>query len=422
MEMNSAGKFLILMMLFCNFSCGVNNYPDQKKIEGPKPIWSTRLPGKAGIYNDGLISLPVYDGKIFFHSTIFTGEKGEDNRIHALNLETGGIDWTFPCDFDPNKPMFFWGKPYLFENHMVIKMSKFEPFCKFDRILCLNLDNGSCEWKIEMPETLSQPTCKDVGGYDNQFFFVSESNKETIIFRGDVLIGDTSSMLTLRPSYGYKKLEINSSSFNTIEKTNQSLFLFSTKQYAQQSDLNAKESTICLLDLKTGNKISEINVLDDDDYSVTDVVLYQDMIYCVSGRKVFCLNPQTGTIEWTCKATDIFNFVTTDMLVDKDVLFLWGVNRYIGLDLKNGEIIYQHEITCGNAAVFDGIVYLISRDGKLYVVDILTGEIKQKISSPENNFLTGCKPRVFERKLYVFDYFNAYCYNTDFNSDAADLK
>jgi outer membrane protein assembly factor BamB len=199
---------------------------------------------------------------------------------------------------------------------------------------------------------------------------------------------------------------------------NQPLFLFSTKEFAQQSDFNAKESAVCLLDLKSGNLISKINIVDDVHYNVTDLVLYEDLIYCISGRKVFCLNPQTGTTEWTCQSTGIFNLITTDMLVDKKVLFLWGFNRYLGLDIKTGTSIYEHEITCGNAAVFDGLVYLISRDGELYIIDIQTGEIKQKISSPENNFLTGCKPNVYEGKLYVFDYFNAYCYQLNFNSNA----
>ncbi|MEA4975267.1 MAG: PQQ-binding-like beta-propeller repeat protein [Paludibacter sp.] len=417
MGVHSAGNYLFIISLCCLISCGNISYPHQKDVEGLKPIWSTRLPGKAGIYNDGLIGLPVYKDNIFFHSTIFTGENGEDNRIHALDLETGKINWTFPHDYDARNPMFFWGKPYLFENHMVIKMSKFEPFCEFDRIICLNLDNGDCEWKIEIPEKLSHPTCKDVGGYDNQFIFVSESEKETIIFRGDVLTGDTSRILILSPSYGYKKLELNSSSFNTIEKMNQPLFLFSTKEFALQSNMNAKESAVCLLDLKSGNLISKINIVDDVHYNVTDLVLYKELIYCISGRKVFCLNPQTGTTEWTCQSTGIFNLITTDMLIDKDVLFLWGVNRYLGLDIKSGNTIYEHEITCGNAAVFDGQVYLISRDGELYIIDIQTGEIKQKISCPENNFLTGCKPNVYENKLYVFDYFNAHCYQLNLNSN-----
>lgn len=414
--MHSAGNYLFFISLCCFFSCGNISYPDPKKVEGPKPIWATRLPGKAGIYNDGLIGLPVYKGNIFFHSTIFTNENGEDNRIHALNLETGKINWTFPHDYDARNPMFFWGKPYLFENHMVIKMSKFEPFCKFDRIICLNLDNGNCEWKIEISKTFSYPTCKDIGGYDNLFFFVSESDKETIIFRGDVLTGDTSRILTLAPSHRYKKLELNSSSFCTMKSTNQPLFLFSTKEFGDQSNLNAKESAVCLLDLKSGNLISKINIVDDVHYNVTDLILYENLIYCISGRKVFCLNPQTGTSEWTCQTTDIFNLITTDILADKGVLFLWGANRYIGLDIKTGQTIYEHGITGGNAAVFDGMVYLISRDGRLYIAEIQTGEIKQKISSPENNFLTGCKPKVFEGKLYVFDYFNAYCYQLNLGS------
>lgn len=414
MDMNSAGKYLMITMFMCHYSCANISYPNSKEVEGPKPLWSTRLPGQAGIYNDGLIGLPVYKDIIFFHSTVFTGLKGEDNRIHALDLQTGKIEWTFPSVYDPDNPMCFSGKPYMFENHMVIKMPAFGSFCNFDRIICINLDNGSCEWKIEIPTMFSEPSCRDVGGYDNKFFFVSESKKETFIFKGDVLTGDTCKMLTFSPSNKNDKHELNTASFYTIGDTNQSLMLYSTKEYSHLTYQDSKESVVCLLDLKTGNKISEINVVDDDRYNITDAVLYQDKIYCVSGRKVYCLNPKTASSEWSCQTTEMYNFVTTDIVVDKDVLFLWGVNRYHGLDMKTGETIYDHEISCGNAAVFKGMVYMVSWDGLLYVIDILTGEKMQKISSPENHFLTGCKPHVFEGKLYVFDYFNAYCYGTEF--------
>ena len=84
-------------------------------MEGIKPIWDTKLPGKAGVYNDGLIGMAAYENKLIFHSTYFTSIINdvfeEDNRIHSLDMETGEIQWTYPTSYNKNKPMLFGGAP-----------------------------------------------------------------------------------------------------------------------------------------------------------------------------------------------------------------------------------------------------------------------------------------------------------------------
>ena len=99
----------VLFLLGC--SCTPTSIPE---VKGVNPIWSTKLPGKAGVYNRGIIGFALYNGKVHFHSTYFTGIVNdvfeEDNRIHALDKETGKIQWTYTTSYNKSKPMSFGGE------------------------------------------------------------------------------------------------------------------------------------------------------------------------------------------------------------------------------------------------------------------------------------------------------------------------
>ena len=112
--------------------------------------------------------------------------------------------------------------------------------------------------------------------------------------------------------------------------------------------------------------------------------------------------------------------MTNDVVVNNGVVFLFGSNRYVGLNAETGEKIYQGDIGCGNANAFNGYVYIISNDGHMYILDIKTGKKLHRITCPERVlpnpkwggvFATGCKPQVYGNKLYVFSCTSAYCYD-----------
>jgi len=47
---------ILILLLGCN--CTPISQPPIE-TEGIKPLWSTELPGKAGVYNDGLVGMPI---------------------------------------------------------------------------------------------------------------------------------------------------------------------------------------------------------------------------------------------------------------------------------------------------------------------------------------------------------------------------
>ena len=139
-------------------------------------------------------------------------------------------------------------------------------------------------------------------------------------------------------------------------------------------------------------------------------------IFFTAGRMSSCFNISSNTLEWTYKSTESYNYMTNKVVVNNGVVFLYGDNRFVGLDANTGEKLYQGDIQCGNANAFNGYVYVIARDAKLYILNIKTGKTLHRIVCPEKyttntGFFTACKPQVYGDKLYVFGNYHAYCYD-----------
>lgn len=413
MEKSLSNSYLLLFVLIMLCGCACNSVPPvlQEEVETIKPLWSTTLPGEAGVYNDGLIGLPVYKNKILFHSTYFTNMYSEDNRIHALDIETGKLEWTFPGKYDKNNPMFFWGTPYMYDDKLVVKMPKFGNFSKNDRIICLNLNTQQLLWTVDVPENISNARCRDVVGASEAFYYIQESESGAYIFEGKVMTGVVDSIYCLHPVAQNGRIEITTNNALLGEIDGKLLMFFASKLL---NDRNIKEEYDCffnIFDVKERKLLSKISILNDENYVISNAKLYHNKIYCTSGRKAFCIDPADGKLLWQFNSAEHVNYAAQGLLVQNDVVFLWGDNRFIGLDATSGLLKYKGDIECGNAEAFGGQVYIISRDGNLYLLDIENGKVRCKIKCPDKYFITGCKPNVFEDKLFVFDDHHAYCFN-----------
>lgn len=410
MEKLLQGKCLLfLLMASAYFSCNYNPTGIVQKNETIKPIWSLRLPGNAGVYNDGLIGLPVYEDKILFHSTFFTNIEDEDNRIHAINIHTGQLEWTYPKSYDSNNRMFFWGVPYLYGDKMIAKMPKFGNYTKQDRIICLNLNNQELMWSLNLPKELSFATCRDVVGVGDNFYCIQETETNAIILRGSVMSGIIDTLFSLNGNDAVR-VEITTNNVLLEHIGGRTLMLFATCEKKIAGTVEIRESFFNVLDVNTKKLVSKTQVINDGYYVVSNSKVSNDKVFFTSGRKCYCSDPLNGRLLWNFLSADDVNFTASSILVQDGTVFLWGDNRYIGLNAESGKMIYQGNIECGNAEVFNGYVYIVSRDGSIYILNIMDGTLKAKIDCPNKYFLTGCKPRVFEDKLFLFDYHHAYCY------------
>lgn len=402
-------SFVILLVL-CGGSCNKVPPVSLKKTEAIIPLWSTTLPGEAGVYNDGLIGLPVFEDKILFHSTVFTNLYDEDNRIHALDIQTGKLEWTYPESYDCENPMFFWGVPYLYENKMVMKMPKFGNLSQYDRIVCLNLKDQKLVWSVNMPESLSFATCRDVAGVGDTFYFMQETENNAVIFYGSVSSGKIDTLYSIGEKNDGAAVEITTNNALLEQIDGKTMMFFATNEKKTTAGGVNNESYFNALDVESGKLVFKVLVVNDDDYVVSNARVAEGKVYLTSGRKCFCIDPLCGRYLWSFNSSEHVNFTASCLLVHKNVVFLWGDNRYIGLDAETGIKKYQGDIECGNAEVCNGYVYIVSRDGNLYIVSLEDGRRLAKIICPDKYFLTGCKPGLYDNKLFVFDDHHAYCY------------
>ena len=202
-----------------------------------QPAWECKLPGDAGIYNDGLIGLPVFKNEIFFHSTYFTGKQGEDNRIHAIDLETGKINWTYPAKYNKENKFFFWGVPYLYGNQMVLKMPASDNTDSNDKIICLNLDAHQENWSIKIPDSMSVTSGNNIVGAEGKFYFTQESASESFVFEGDIIHGDTNILFQFQNKNSNQGVEI-STDLQLIESGNDKFLVFGLLEWtSDKTDL-----------------------------------------------------------------------------------------------------------------------------------------------------------------------------------------
>jgi len=407
--------FYTIFLLVC--SCTPILQPPIE-VDGIKPLWSTELPGKAGAYNDGLIGLPIYDGKILFHSTYFTNINAEDNRIHALDIETGEIKWTFPANYNKDNSMFFWGVPYIYNEFLVAKMPKFGNILLTDKLICINLKTGQQEWQKRLPASISFNSNDNIVGINTDFYFLQQSDSNTLIYKGNSQNGDTTLLVKViadKPE-DYNR---SSSSLQYFQTTNNDKYLFvgALEEKKNSTDTYAYKTFVYIIDIEKKVLIKKLPIVrEDKGQTINDMVSANNRVYLACGRTTFCYNPNSESIEWSFSSLESYNYMANHIIVNNNIVFLYGDNRFIGLDSQTGKKLYQGDIQCGNANAFNDFVYIIGSDAKLYIIDIKTGKILHQITCPEKytthtGFLTGCKPHVFGDKLYVFGNYHAYCYD-----------
>ena len=414
---NCVFVFLFTLLFLLGCSCTPTPVPE---VEGIKPIWSTKLPGKAGTYNDGLIGLAAYNNKLIFHSTYFTGILNdvfeEDNRIHSLDMKTGEIQWTYPASYNKSKPMLFGGAPYQHNEFVVTKM-KILGSVKTNKLVCVNIETGEEVLYKEITASNSYGWSTDVVGNGTDFYYFEQTRRNAILCKGNIHSGQTNAVLEVKPIVGFNYTSVSA---NLIFHKEKNLIISgASEQDTLNSDIYASKNCLYIIDINANKVLNK--VFSDSLDSTTSIALIDcdgDKIYAACGLTTICYNLNTQNIDWTYKSTESYNYMTNNVVVNNGIVFLYGDNRYVGLDANTGEKLYQGDIQCGNANAFNGYVYVIARDAKLYILDIKTGKTLHRIICPEEytsrtGFNTYCKPQVYDDKLYVFGNYHAYCYDAE---------
>jgi len=394
--------------------------PQQRTVEGIQPIWETKLPGKAGIYNLGLVGLPIYDGNVIFHSTYFSTFSNnvmkEDNRIHGLDVETGEVKWTFPAEYSSANSMCFNSVPYIYNEYLVTKMGKQGLFLDADKLICINMKTHEEVWKKSLPNYISFSTSNDVVGKDQFFYFVQESEFESLIYKGNIVTGDTTLILKIKPEAPLNCIEISGKQLFYTTAAGRDLLIFGLYEYDINSSSTPFKTFCCIVDLESQTILLKKQIPRVDNYLLGNFRIADNKVYMTCGRTATCLDINTGDILWQFFSNEHNNYSATRLSISDGVVFLNGDNRIIGLNALTGSKLYQGDLQCGNAIADKGFVYVMGRDGKLHILNIHNGYELHVITCPErvitgDSFITGGIPQVHGDKLFVWGNYHAYCYD-----------
>lgn len=373
-------------------------------------VWATKLPGKAGIYNDGLIGLPRYNDIIIFHSTYFTNQKEEDNRIHGLNMITGNIKWTFPEIYDKENPMSFWGVPVIHENLLITKMNARGNQTKHDRIICLNLDTREIVWKITLPESISLYCTPDLVSYNDKFYFYQRSAKRSYIFEGNIYTGDTCRIFTYPCLQNDLIGEISTNVSLMWINNHTPYLLFSGKKIDHEQKIKLSWN---VFDIRNKQIKVSTEIIPDEDHKIGQASIAGSKAVLTCGRNVYCYDLITNTLTWHITSSKIWNYMTPAIHLSDTVAFMYGDNMYLGVNINTGQKLYEKKFECANANILNKHVILICRAGNLNQIDKFSGEkkITYSISNlfPNEEFSFGCKPHLYGSFVFAFGEKHAFC-------------
>lgn len=403
-------KLFCFVVIIGGTSCTADMSQDKPIFLPEWATWTVRLPGNAGIYNDGLIGLPVVDGAVLFHSTIFTNAEEEDNRLHALDIETGAIKWTYPKHYNHDEPCFFNGRPYIQNSTVVIKMPAFSPFAIYDRILILDGKEGVRKEIIRLPSERSLSTTRDVVGYEDDAWFVQEDKLSTLIYKLNILTGDTSVIKRFNPSQSGARVEMTLRDISLYSYNGKKLLLVGLSECSP----NINTARIVVLNALTGEECFSKTVETDVDFPVNAAVMIGYTIVYTSGRKAVSIDISTGRTNWQVYSGTAADSIMPGLLVQNNVVFLWGHKACKALELQRGNTLFRNSLECANVNGSSPWIVIVDYDGRLLVLDEQTGSIHKVIHLPSGNeerngFSYGCKPGFDGRGgLFLFGIYHGY--------------
>lgn len=403
-------KLFSIVVIIGGIACTADMSQDKSTFLPDSATWTVRLPGNAGIYNDGLIGLPVVDGAVLFHSTIFTSDREEDNRLYALDVETGSIKWTYPERYNPNDPCFFNGRPYIQNSTVVIKMPAYSPFANHDRILILDGKEGVRKKIIHLPPERSFSTTRDVVGSENNAWFVQEDKLSTLIYRLNILTGDTSVIKRFYPSHPGGRVEMSLRDLSLYSYNGEKMLLVGLSEHPP----NETSARIVVLNALTGAEYFSKTVETDIDFPINVAVMNGSTIVYTSGRKAASFDVSTNRMNWQVNSGTVADSIMPGLLVQNNVVFLWGHKACKSLELETGNTLFKNSIECANVNGSSPWIVIVECDGRLSILDERTGSTRKVLQLPCANeerygISYGCKPGFDGRGgIFLFGKYHGY--------------
>ena len=408
-------------MASCHKDDNINNQTDENGV-----IISLSYQWKKSLHNDlafnsnGYISNAIYyNGNIAMPTT-----NGENNRfLTMINPNNGETIWQWNDSYLPYSNQIEIYNHYQYNNLLTYQTGT--------RSYCINLDNGTTQWKFQRNE----PFSVRVFGLENDYFTLGQSTSqypqysEKVAFKGNMQTGELVEFII--PNFTINNIAPG----NRIGDVTRILpYMYNGVQHLvitwqeppNVNSINDWQTYLGLYNYETNQWVYEKSILNQP--NIVGVVLappkiYNDKIYVNVGHQLFCHNIVTGNQIWSKQFPQDFMF--SGFIIEEDKIIANNEDTYTYcLNPENGNIIWKTESagTSGRMSYLNGIVYFVGGStGKLHAINVSTGEHVWKISAgnlgeqSDSNFKTNTV-YVFEAengnpaKVIALSHLNAYSF------------
>ena len=376
-------RLTIIVSLALSFLCSCCK--TQYEQGSLQPEWETVIPtGTSGeIFYEGLPNMPKSGDIIIAHTTLRDeGFRAEDNRLCAIDINSGNVVWYFPADQNEKHYCFFNSKGYLYNDKLVFQYEKNGRDHQWSiTTTCLDVNTGAVIWELERDTPNSH---RPAVGRRNECFFAPDSCS---VYKVDLNTN--------------QRNELYHTGSNDIYLTDLALFgdylvLSCCSDSVEEYKL---ETFAIIIDVRTGQEVFNYDLGRGD--VPPHFLLEKSILYANVETYLTAIDIHTGKRIW--ERDDRWAYTLFDMFIYKGVLLKCAGNATVGYDKETGKILYDYQDYGSYYTTLQGqYAYLVNRRNEIDIIDVETGTKLDNIVCPYGEIgFFGSYPVIYDNKMYV---------------------
>jgi outer membrane protein assembly factor BamB len=324
---------------------------------------------------------------VFGNLTIIATTDGIENRfISGVNIENGELLWKWNDIYQAPTEYFDIRYAYSFNNLMTYQVGS--------RSYCINLSDGTTEWKIRRTECAS-PTggfCSfdsEICGLGNTYYTLGPPQdtlaqyEVQIGYKGNLLTGEVLPFLTPFFSGEYIALGNFLGGVTSLVPFVQNTDTMLVVTYAEATEGQSTHHIKSFLGLYNDTKdewVYDRKLLTQPKWNSSvfhPPIIYKDLIVIQVGQGIVVHDLASGVRLWG-KEDFKNDFLFSGLIVEDGVIYANNEDKNLyALDVRFGNLLWK-EPTAGTSSrlrYLNGIVYLSGGStGKIHAIDTETGE------------------------------------------------
>ena len=398
-------KYITTLLVFFTLITNCNQSDTDTQTDEDGIITSLSYQWKKSLHLDGVVSNSRFKAPIYYKNNIaIPTTNGSNNRLMTLiNSNNGDFIWSWDDRYQPETERI--GVYYSHQNNNLLT------YQTGDRSYCINLDNGTTQWKFRRESSFDVR----ISGLNGNYFTFGQSTSqfqqysEKVAFKGNLETGELNEFII--PNFTINNIapgnrigditRIKPYMYNAVQH-----IVITWQEPQNVNSINDWQTYLGLFNYETNEWVYEKKEMNEPNINgvvLAPPVIYQDKIYANIGHQLVCHDIATGDQIWVRDFPQDFMF--SGFIIEEDKIIANNEDTFTYcLNPENGTIIWKTESsgTSSRMSYLNGIVYFVGGStGKLHAIDLSTGEHVWKINagnlgeSNTSNFKTNA--------VYVFE-------------------